>query len=89
MSLPLCAQVTGALARSRVIMMIIAISAVIIRLFHGLHGSDEVRAAGDALGVHKKGSPTSRGIVMRELGRQAGRGEVPWLGRRRGAGGQV
>lgn len=67
-------------------MMIIAISAVIIRLFHG---SAEVRAAGDALAVHKKGSPVSRGTVMRELGRQAGRGEVPWLGRRRGAGGQV
>lgn len=63
----------GALARTRVIMMIITISAAIIRLFHGLHGSAEVRAAGGAVGVHKKGSPTSRGIVMRELGRQAGR----------------
>lgn len=70
-------------------MVIIAISAVIIRLFHGLHGSAEVRAAGDAVECIKKGSPVCRGIVMRELGRQAGRGEVPWLPRRRGAGGQV
>lgn len=31
--------------------------------------------------VQKKGEPHIQGAVMRELGRQAGRGEVPWLGR--------
>lgn len=42
-------------------MVIIAISAVIIRLFHGLHCSAEVRAAGDAVGVHNKGEPRVQG----------------------------
>lgn len=61
-------------------MMIITISAAIIRLFHGLHGSAEVRAAGGAVGVHKKWEPHVQGDCDEgagQTGRQAG---VRWPG---------